>query len=359
MRSSILMFSGFILLVACSEEVEKTKPILGVMTESVYASVTIQPEAIYDVYAATPGILDHVFVKEGDTVTTGQLLAKITADHPQLNIENALLGVNLARENYSGQTTLLSSIADEIKSGEKQLKVDSLNYFRQQHLWEQQIGSKSELDNKKLKYELTLNNLEILRAKYRQTQLELKNGYEQSQNTLKKAQSSLSDYFIKARIDGTVYKLLKNEGELISQTEPLAQIGKSQSFLIEMLIDEVDIARIVVGQSAFIALDAYEGEVFEAVITKIYPQKNSRTQTFKVEGQFTKAPKVLYAGLSGEANIVLSEKQHAISIPLDYLLENNKVRTAEGYIAVEVGLKNLERAEVVSGLDTGMVIIKP
>ncbi|MEZ5021868.1 MAG: efflux RND transporter periplasmic adaptor subunit [Chitinophagales bacterium] len=329
------------------------------MTESVYASVTVQPEDLYDVFAATPGILDHIFINEGDSVTQDQIIAQITANTPKLNIENALLNVDLSRENYKGKATILSSISDEISSTKKQLQIDSINYFRQKNLWEKNVGSRSELETRQLKYELTQDNLDILQKRYEQTSLELENSYNQAQNALKKAKSNLSDYFIKAKINGKVYSVLKKEGELINQQEPLAQIGKSSAFIIELMIDEVDIAKISLGQFAWITLDAYEGEVFEATITKIYPLKDTRTQTFKIEANFNEPPKVLYAGLSGEANILLQEKENALSIPIEFLTEDNKVKTENGDVAVELGMKNMERIEILSGIDTSTVILKP
>lgn len=329
------------------------------MTESVYASVNILPQDLYDVFAATPGILDHIFINEGDSVKQDQIIAQISANTPQLNIENALLNVDLSRENYKGKATILSSITDEINSAKKQLQIDSINYFRQKNLWEQKVGSKSELENKQLKYELTQNQLDILQKRYDQTALELENSYNQAQNALEKAKSNLSDYFIKSKINGKVYSVLKKEGELINQQEALAQIGKSHSFIIELIIDEVDITKISLGQLALITLDAYQEQVFEATITKIYPLKDNRTQTFKVEANFNDPPKVLYAGLSGEANILLQVKENTISIPIEYLTENDKVITEDGKVTVELGMKNMERVEVLSGIDTATVIQKP
>ncbi|MFT5167591.1 MAG: HlyD family secretion protein [Saprospiraceae bacterium] len=359
MRQITLVSIIVLLFNSCSEEPTQIKPSYGTMTESVYASVTVQPEDMYHIYSAAAGILSKVFVKEGDLVKTDQILAQITTTNPKINIESAELNVKFSRENYLGQTAILTSIEDEIKAVKEQLSLDSLNYFRQRNLWDQNIGSKFELENKKLKYELTKNNLEILKKKYQQTELELENNYKQSQTALKKAQSTLSDYFISAKINGTVYSLLKNEGESINQQEPFAQVGKSDSFIIEMLIDEVDIARIDLAQQVLITLDAYVGQVFEAVITKIYPLKDTRTQTFKIEGKFNQAPPKLYAGLSGEANIVLSTKKNTMTIPLEYLINNNSVKTTKGETEIEIGMRNLGYIEIISGIDTGTVIIKP
>ena len=359
MRLTFFSLIGLLFIYSCGDKPSETKPTLNSITASVYASVTVQPEALYDVYASTSGILDEVFVEEGELVKKDQIIAKITESNQRINIDDAMLNVELARENYRGKAAQLSNLTEEIKSTENQLIVDSLNYFRQKELWRQNIGSKTELESRKLKYELTANNLNLLKNRYLQTELELEISYKKSQNALKKAQTNLGDHFIKSKIEGKVYSKLKNEGELIHIQEPLAQIGKSDSFILEMLIDEIDIASISLGQRVLVTLDAYEGEVFEAVITKIYPQKDIRTQTFKIEGVFNKAPEVLYAGLSGEANIILSEKKHTITIPIEYLMEKNKVKTENGDLEVVVGIKNMEYVEIVSGLDTSTVLLKP
>ncbi|NNC94236.1 MAG: HlyD family efflux transporter periplasmic adaptor subunit [Chitinophagales bacterium] len=328
------------------------------MTESVYASVTIQPEGLYNVHAATPGIIEHIIVGEGDSVNADQIIAKIIALDPEINVENAVISVELARDNLKGGSSVLKSINDEIRSTKEQLLVDSVNYLRQQRLWEQNIGSKAEFESRKLKFDQSKSQLDILKKKYSRTKNELESNYKQSINALKKTQSTLSDYFIRSRMEGRLYSLLKKDGEVVGLQEPIAQIGR-HSFIVEMLIDEVDVTRIHLRQKAMIALDAYEGVVFEAKVSKIYPQKNSLSQTFKVEAEFVEGPEILYAGLSGEANIIISEKEDVITIPLEYLLEGDKVKTDDGNIDVVCGMRNLEHVEIVSGLDTETEIIKP
>jgi len=141
--------------------------------------------------------------------------------------------------------------------------------------------------------------------------------------------------------------------------EPLAAIGSSDAFVIEMLVDEVDIVKLKIGYKALVTLDAYNSQVFEAVVSKIYPRKDERSQTFKVEAIFKNPPEVLYPGLAGEGNIIVAQKEDALTIPKEYLIENNKVRTEEGIIEISLGLQNLERAEVLSGLDADTYILKP
>jgi HlyD family secretion protein len=359
MPTKILLILVYLLLQSCNKEQEKTKPSLQSISESVYASVTIVPEDLYNVYAQSPGLLERVYIKEGDLVKKGQALAQIDNNSQRISVESAKLNVDFASQNSQKNAAILAGIAEEIKSVDDQIKLDSINYQRQKNLWDKGIGSKSELDNRQLKFDLLQNNRKVLRKKYQQTKLELDNNYKQSQYSLQKVQSTLDDFIIKAKMDGKIYDLRKEEGELISIQEPLAQIGKENSFVIDMLIDEVDIAKVSPGQLIYITLDAYKDQVFEASLSKIYPLKDTRTQTFQVEGRFTKEPPKLFAGLSGEANIVLTEKKNAITIPLDYLMQGKKVQTEKGEVVVETGISNMSFVEILSGIDTSTVLLKP
>ncbi len=349
-----------ITLISCGKEEESVKPVVQTLTESVYASVTVQPEGMYDVYASASGIISKIYLQEGDTIAKDQLLAEVTSDLSKLNKENAQLNMELARKKYKGDANILDRLKDELEANQDQLTQDSINYFRQKRLMDKGVGAIVELESKKLKYDLTKKQRAILKKQYEQTEVELKSNYRQSENAVEKAMSTLSDFSIKSNIDGMVYSLMKEEGELITQQTPFAKIGLRNSFLIEMRIDEVDIASVTHGQKVIVSLDAYKGKTFEAKISKIYPIKDEKTQTFNVEAIFVNPPDALYAGLSGEANVVISHKDNVMTIPLEYLTEEGKVITDDGEIEVKTGMRNLERVEIESSkIDTSTKIIKP
>ena len=349
-----------ITLVSCGKEEESVKPVVQTLTESVYASVTVQPKDMYDVYASASGIISKIYLHEGDTIAKNQVLAEVTSDLSKLNKENAQLNMDLARNKYKGDANILDRLKDEIEANQDQLSQDSINYARQKRLMDKGVGAVAELEAKKLKYDLTKKQRAILQKQYEQTVVELKSNYRQSENAVEKALTNLSDFSIKSNIDGMVYSLLKEEGELITQQSPFARIGLRNSFIIEMRIDEVDIASVQLGQKVIITLDAFKGKTFEAKISKIYPVKDDKTQTFKVEAIFVNLPAALYAGLSGEANIVITHKDNVMTIPLEYLTEDGKVITDDGEIEVKTGMRNLERVEIVSSkIDSSTKIIKP
>ncbi|MBC8757706.1 efflux RND transporter periplasmic adaptor subunit [Kordia sp. YSTF-M3] len=346
-------------IISCSQQQDKILPEQKSLTESVYASVTIQPDSLYEVYAIVAGILDSNLVEEGAVVSKDDVLFQIINNTPKLNAQNAKFTLDLAQENYNGSAAILGSIEEEIASATLKYKNDSINYFRQKNLWEQNIGSKVQYDTQKLNYELALNNLEVLRSKYNRTKNELLTAVKQAKNSYRSSLIATKDFTIKSKINGKVYAIYKEPGEIINAVEPLASIGSASSFIIEMLVDEVDIVRLFLDQEIVINLDAYNGEIFKGKISKIYPQKDERNQTFKVEAVFENAPKVLYPGLSGEANIIIAKKDNVLTIPKSYIIDDTKVKTDEGLITITTGLQNMDYTEVLSGITEDTYIYKP
>ncbi len=357
-KAILVLFLAFVLM-SCGGDADKTYPTRSNLTESVYASATVQPDSLYQVYAAVGGILENNLVEEGDLVRKGDPIAQIVNNTPRLNMENARLNLELARDNYSGNNAVLSGMLDEIEAAILKTKNDSANYYRQKNLWEQNIGSEVEYETRKLAYELSSSNLQVLTGNYERMKNELKTKLIQAENNYKTALIATDDFTVSSKINGTVYELYKNQGELVSTLEPVAAVGSSDKFVIELLVDEVDIVKLGLEQKALITLDAYQSELFEAKINKIYPRKDQRSQTFKIEALFVAPPEVLYPGLAGEGNIIIVQKEDVLTIPKDYLIDGNKVKTGDGIVEIAIGIQNLERVEVLSGLDEKTYILRP
>ncbi|NRD24622.1 HlyD family efflux transporter periplasmic adaptor subunit [Winogradskyella litoriviva] len=348
-----------LLVLSCTNKQDKVLPVERSLSESVYSSVTIQPDSLYQVYAIVSGIIDNNLVEEGDLVTVNQDLFQIINNTPKLNTQNAQFALNLAQENYKGNATLLNSIESEIEAAELKFKNDSINYFRQKRLWDQHIGSKAQYDTQKLNYQLASNQLNVLQNKLSRTKNELHTALNQAQNNYQSATINTNDFTVKSKINGKVYAVNKEPGEIVTSMEPLATIGSANRFIIELLVDEVDIVNVEKSQKVLINLDAYKDTIFEAKISKIYPKKDERNQTFLVEAVFVKQPKVLYPGLSGEANIVIAQKENVLTIPKTYLIEDDKVKTENGIVTVSTGLQNMDDIEILSGITKDTYIYKP
>ncbi|GAA4884365.1 hypothetical protein GCM10023311_03440 [Flaviramulus aquimarinus] len=348
-----------IVLFSCSDHKGKILPIERSLTESVYSSVTIQPDSLYQSYAIVSGILERNLVEEGDTISKAKAILQIINSTPKINAENAKLALHLAQENFNGNATILEGIRNEIEAASLKYKNDSINYFRQKNLWEQKIGSKMQYDTQKLNYKLSSSNLRLLQSKYSSTKNELETNAKQALNNYQRALINTKDFVVKSKINGKVYALYKEPGEIVNTQEPLASIGSATHFVIEMLVDEVDIVRISEHQEVIIQLDAYNSDVFMGKVSKIYPKKDERNQTFKVEAIFNEAPKVLYPGLSGEANIIIDKKENVLTIPKTYLINDTMVKTEDGLVTITTGLQNLEYIQVLSGITKDTYLYKP
>jgi multidrug resistance efflux pump len=278
---------------------------------------------------------------------------------PELNAQNAKIAFQQAQLNAGKNSSILGGIQDQILTAKLKLANDKLNYERQQALWNKNIGSKSQLDAQKLMYETSATQVKMLQDNYRRTATELNTALSQATVQYQSAAASSSDFKIVSKQNGKVYSLAKNNGEIITQQMPVATIGSSTTFIIEMLIDEVDITKLELGQKVILTLDAYQKQAFEASITKIYPAKNEQNQTFKIEGKFTKGPTKLYPGLTGEANIIIAKKDKILTIPNEYINAEGKVKTDDGLVAITIGLQSMEETEILSGIDASTILYKP
>lgn len=355
----VLLTGILILQAGCRTRQETISPQVQDITESVYASATVQPDSMYLAHAVVTGILEQNLVEEGQLVQAGAVLLRVTDRSPELTTENARLQMELAMANYSGENSVLKDLSAQIRSAELTYRDDSLNYRRQEKLWAQQIGSKAAFEARQLAYERSRNQLTQLQGEYRRMEYELRTKMDQARNAYESSRATSEEFTLRSTINGKVYALYKQPGEVVMPNEPLAMIGSPETFVVELLVDEVDVVRVSTGQHALISLDAYGDRVFEAVVDKIYPQKDERSQTFRVEARFLDVPETLYPGLSGEANIVIARREGVLTIPRSYLVGKDSVLTPDGLRKVATGLQTLERVEITSGLEAGSQLLNP
>lgn len=357
MRSSIIFILP-LLLIACSKKQEKTKPITATITESVYASGTIKSENQYQAFATVNGIVADVFVKKGDTVHIGTPLFSIINDLQQLSRDNAALTEKF--NDIKNNQDKLNDALLSVELAKTKMKNDSSLLQRQKILWQQDIGTKNELDQRELVYESSKTAYSSALIKYQDIKKQLDFLSAQTKKNLQISNRQIGDYIIRSQAEGTVYNTLKEKGEAVSIQTPLAIIGSSKHFILEMQVDENDIFKIQLGQKVLVTMDSYKGKVFEAVVSKINPIMNERTKTILVEASFTKAPETLYPFITFEANIVLQTKEKALLIPRNYIINDSFVlNTNKEKIAIKTGLKDYQMIEVLSGIGSNDEIIKP
>jgi HlyD family secretion protein len=353
-----LFWLAIIMLSSCKNKEETIRPIVQNITESVYASGIVKSKNQYEAFSTVNGIIQSRKVLEGDIVHRGDVLMTLIDEAPKLNTENARLAATYASVPFN--LDKLNELKEQINLAKAKMQNDSILFRRQQNLWAQNIGSRNELEQRELAWKNSVTNYQSTSLQYNDLKKQIQFAARQAQKNLEVSTSVTNDYIIRAKQDGKVYSLLKEPAEMVNTQTPIAIIGNANKFIMELQVDEYDISKIAVGQKVFVAMDSYKGQTFEAVVTKIDPIMNDRTRAFEVEASFTSQPSHLYPNLTVEANILITTKQNALTIPRPYLvdesyvlLKNDKKRK------VVTGLKDFQRVEIVSGLSKDEVIKKP
>jgi len=354
LRSFLLL----LILLSCKPDQHAIQPVVEDITESVYASGVVKSKNQYQVFSTVNGIVKEIFVTEGETVRKGTPLMKIFNKTAALTTRNAQLAAEYA--NLGANQEKLEELKSAIDLARIKMNTDSLLWQRQENLWKENIGTRVELEQRTLNYQNSVNNYRSATIRYHDTKRQLELAANQSKNTLEINNTITNEFVIKSEVDGKIYSLLKSVGELITSQGPVALIGDDKTFLVELQVDEYDIAKINEGQQVLIKMDSYKGKVFEASITKINPVMNERSKSFVVEAKFVTQPPVLYPFLTIEANIVIQKKKNALTIPRSYLVNESQV-LLEGNEMKQIvtGLKDYQKVEIVSGITKEDFIIKP
>ncbi len=354
---SSLAIALFSFTIACKSKQESIHPTIEPITSSVYASGTIKSTNQHEVFSKVNGIIQKVLVKEGAVVKKGQALIQLTNTAQVLNFENAKLLANYSSEPSNKEKIIQATT--ELDVAKLKLDNEASLLDRQKKLWANEIGTKNELDQRELSYKNVLStyNANLLKLNDLKKQIDFQS--KQTEKTAAISSTTLHDYIITSDMAGRVYGLNKLEGEMVTTQQPVAVVGNANQFYIELQVDEYDIAKIKQGQKTLISLDSYKGQVFEAIVQKIYPLMDQRSKSFKVDAYFIKQPANLFSNLSAEANIIIESKQNAITIPRSYLIDNEYVYLAnKEKRKVKCGLMDYEKVEIISGISSKDELVK-
>jgi HlyD family secretion protein len=357
MKQHLILSALILFFIACKKKQENTQVTAETITESVYASGIVKSKNQYQVFSTMNGLIERFFVVEGDNVKIGDPLFQLVNKTAELNTKNAELAANNA--TLEANAYKLDELKVNIDLAKNKMDNDVSLSERQGVLWAQQIGSRNEFDLK----ELTAKNSKIAydaaKLRYNDLKKQIRFTTQQSNNNLKISATIKDDYLVKSTISGKVYSILKEKGELVTPLSMVAIVGDADAFLLELQVDEYDIAKIKLGQKVFINMDSYKGQVFEAKIDKINPIMNERSRSFLLEASFITKPPTLFPNLTTEANIVIQTKEKALIIPRTYLVDETYILSKNNEkIKVEIGLKDYQKVEILSGLSLNDVIYK-
>ncbi|HWA35988.1 MAG TPA: efflux RND transporter periplasmic adaptor subunit [Cyclobacteriaceae bacterium] len=336
---------------------EQTHPVVESISESVYASGIVKSRNQYQAFSTVSGIIHDIFVSEGDLIKKGDPLISVRNDASRLSTQNARLAA--AHADVAANKTKLEQALVAIDLAMSKMKEDSLLLIRQQNLHANNVGTRVELEQRELAYRNSLAQYQVALLTYSDLKRDLAFSADQSKTNLEISKVLASDYIVRAEADGKVYKVLKERGELANPLSPVAVLGDSSDFLLELSVDEYDIANVRMGQHVFFNMDSYKGKVYEAVIEKIEPLMDQESRSFIVKAAFISRPPELFPNLSVEANIIIRTSDKTLTIPRSYLIGDSVVLIGKNKTRrVVIGIRDYRKAEVLSGLTEKDIIYK-
>ena len=240
------------------------------ITETVSANGKIQPAKDIKISPYISGEVIELNVKEGDFVHKGDMLAKID---PQIYVSNF----------DRAQSALQSSQANEAQAkarftqAKSQFNKTKLDFKRSKQLWEKKVISDADFDAAKSSYEVGDAEVKAAQESYKASQFQVSS----AKASLKEAQENLNRTRIFAPHDGTVSSLKVEVGERVtgasqfSSGTEIMRIANLDVMEVNVEVNETDIVRIDLGDTALIEVDAYLDRKFKGVITEIATSANT------------------------------------------------------------------------------------
>src|SRR4051812_16653629 len=320
-------------------EVQTGKVAREDLASVVSASGEIKPKTYVNIGANAFGKITHLFVKEGDHVKRGQILAQLENVQSSADVNAMRAGLDVSRTDaVAAQAGYERSKADVERT--------KSDWDRAQGLYQSGLIPKSEYDNRKTAYDAAAAALAQAKAQNESASKRIT----QNAATLTRASDVLSKTQYVAPYDGVVTSLPVREGETVvvgiqnSPGSTLMTLADMSVITAEVRVDETDIVNVHLGQAAEVTIDAIPGKKFPGTVSEIgniailrstglaTSQTTAGTQEakdFKVVVTLTNPPENLRPGLSTTAKITTASRPNALAIPLQALTLRTKADLEE------------------------------
>jgi HlyD family secretion protein len=314
-------------------------PFFSTLDTKIVATGKLNPEEEIELKPQISGIIDAIFVEEGDLVKKGDLIARIRVVPNEQALVSAKSRINSLKLSFNNSQTVFN---------------------RNKTLFEKGVISKQDFENS----ELSLN--------------QSKENYEQAQDDYQIIkQGSLSggssaNTTIVAQIPGTILEIPVREGDQVIQSNnfnagtTIATVADMSQMIFEGKVDESEVGKLEEGKDIIVVLGAINEKEFPAVLTFVAPkgvEQNGAVQfTIKADVDIDSSTRIR-AGYSANAEIELESKDSVLVIKeallqfnritekpfVELLKENGRFQTKN----VEIGISDGINVEIIEGIKEG------
>lgn len=414
----LLILGGVVALSIWRAQSGATKVLTGkVVRENLTATVSatgqIKPKEYVNLGATAFGPITHLYVKEGQQVHQGEIVATIDNIQQQATVAGQKAAIAAAERNIAADLATEQTQRASIAHAHAELAQSWAEYRRALALYRAGVMSQQNFQTQLATYRSDEATLAQAKAQLKQNDATTAAARAQlvtQQATLRANQDQLHKTMAIAPFDGIVTNLPVREGETVvegiqnAEGSTLMTIANMSTITAEVMVDEDDIINVALGQPAKVTVDALPGEVFMGHVTEVGDQALLRStgmstsqstsgiqeaKDFKVVITLDHPAKDLKPGLSCTATITTATRQNAIAIPIQALtmrtkssLEQTTSANAASttaannepqiqgvfvvgagdkpkvhYVAVKTGIMGTTDIEVLSGLEPGQEIV--
>jgi HlyD family secretion protein len=292
------------------------------------ATGKVIPEDEVEIKPQISGIIQTLYVEEGDNVKTGDLLAKVKVVPNEQSLNSA--------KGRLANTKILMENA-------------KIEFNRNKGLFEKEIISQQDFQNAELNYSRAKQDVSNADSDLQIIKLGSAGG------------SATANTNIRATVSGTVLEMPIKEGDQVVESNTfnngttIAIIADLSKMIFEGKVDEAEVGKLKIGMPLSVNLGAIQDKEFEARLKFIAPKGNEEQGAvqFKIEGDvYLDDDFFVRAGYSANASLVLERKDSILAIS-EALLQFDK-KTEEPYVEIQVKDQEFERKDIKTGISDGI-----
>ena len=296
--------------------------------EKIVATGSVIPEDEVNIVPQISGILDEIYVEEGDEVNEGDLLAKIKV----VPNEQAL-----------------NSAEGRVKTSRIILNNSKKEFDRNKKLFDKGVISEQEFNSIELRYNQDAQNLDNAMSDLQIIKLGSIGG------------SAATNTIVRSTVKGTVLVVPVKEGDQVIEANTfnpgttISTVADLSKMIFEGMVDEGEVSKLSVGLPLKISLGAIEDKEYDAKLTLISPKGADVAGAiqFKIEGEvYLDDEFIVRAGYSANASIVTDIKENVLAINEALIQYDNKSK--KPFIEVQIADQKFERRDIEIGVSDGV-----
>jgi HlyD family secretion protein len=320
------------------------------LSSVVSASGEIKPKTYVNIGANAYGKITHLYVKEGDHVKRGQLLAQLENVQSSADVNANQASVEAAETDaIAADAALRTSDADLLRA-QADYERNKLDWERAQNLFKDGLIAKSDFDSRQNAWATADSGLVQAKARVAQAKAQKDSAdrhVTQARANLTRVADVLQKTTYAAPYDGVVTNLPVREGESVvigiqnALGSTLLTLADMSVITAEVKVDETDIVNVRLGQSAEVTIDAIPNKIFHGTVSEIgdnaivrstgvatsqQATASEEAKDFKVVVTVSDPPATLRPGLSTTAKITTAARSNALTVPIQSLSVRSKAQ---------------------------------